>query len=49
MAAGQFWIAALPITTTSLAALIGPVLLLGWIACSPRMSGVDNSPAATGT
>ncbi|WP_240512979.1 MFS transporter, partial [Streptomyces griseoruber] len=29
MAAGQFWIAALPITTTSLAAFIGPVLLLG--------------------
>ncbi|MEU9151831.1 MFS transporter [Streptomyces sp. NPDC048417] len=29
MAAGQFWIAALPITTTDLAAFIGPVLLLG--------------------
>jgi EmrB/QacA subfamily drug resistance transporter len=29
MAAGQFWIAALPVTTTSLAAFIGPVLLLG--------------------
>jgi EmrB/QacA subfamily drug resistance transporter len=29
MAAGQFWIAALPITTTSLAAFLGPVLLLG--------------------
>lgn len=29
MAVGQFWIAALPITTTSLAAFIGPVLLLG--------------------
>ena len=29
MAAGQFWIAALPITTTSLAAFVGPVLLLG--------------------
>ncbi|MER5527569.1 MFS transporter [Streptomyces sp. NPDC002677] len=29
MAAGQFWIAALPITTTGLAAFIGPVLLLG--------------------
>ncbi|MFJ3802561.1 MFS transporter [Streptomyces sp. NPDC090088] len=29
MAAGQFWIAALPITSTSLAAFIGPVLLLG--------------------
>jgi hypothetical protein len=29
MAAGQFWVAALPITTTSLAAYIGPVLLLG--------------------
>ena len=29
MAAGQVWIAALPITTTSLAAFIGPVLLLG--------------------
>lgn len=29
MAAGQFWLAALPITTTSLAAFLGPVLLLG--------------------
>ncbi|MEV7395213.1 MFS transporter [Streptomyces sp. NPDC091215] len=29
MAAGQFWIAALPITATSLAAFIGPVTLLG--------------------
>ncbi|MFF7987232.1 MFS transporter [Streptomyces sp. NPDC007901] len=29
MAAGQFWISALPITTTSLSAFIGPVLLLG--------------------
>jgi EmrB/QacA subfamily drug resistance transporter len=29
MAAGQFWIAAIPITTTSLMAFIGPVLLLG--------------------
>lgn len=29
MAVGQFWIAALPVTTTSLAAFIGPVLLLG--------------------
>ncbi|MFJ8111059.1 hypothetical protein [Streptomyces sp. NPDC096132] len=29
MAAGQFWIAALPVTTTPLAAFIGPVLLLG--------------------
>jgi len=29
MAAGQFWIAALPITTTSLTAFLGPVLLLG--------------------
>ncbi|MFC8436449.1 MFS transporter [Streptomyces sp. NPDC057253] len=29
MAAGQFWIAALPVTTTSLTAFIGPVLLLG--------------------
>ncbi|MFE0678562.1 MFS transporter [Streptomyces sp. NPDC058867] len=29
MAAGQFWIAALPITSTSLVAFLGPVLLLG--------------------
>jgi MFS family permease len=29
MAAGRFWIAALPITTTSLAVFLGPVLLLG--------------------
>lgn len=29
MAAGQFWIAALPVTTTSLTAFLGPVLLLG--------------------
>ncbi|MGP3769683.1 MFS transporter [Streptomyces sp. SDT5-1] len=29
MAAGQFWIAALPITTTSLLTFLGPVLLLG--------------------
>ncbi|MGY6022539.1 MFS transporter [Streptomyces spinosirectus] len=29
MAAGQFWIAALPVTTTSLAAFVGPALLLG--------------------
>ncbi|MFD0687618.1 MFS transporter [Actinomadura fibrosa] len=29
MAAGQFWLAALPITTTSLVAFLGPVLLLG--------------------
>lgn len=29
MAAGQFWLAAIPITTTSLGAFVGPVLLLG--------------------
>ncbi|WP_433170913.1 MFS transporter [Actinoallomurus sp. CA-150999] len=29
MAAGQFWLSAIPITTTSLPAFIGPVLLLG--------------------
>ncbi|MBO3682285.1 MFS transporter [Streptomyces sp. NEAU-YJ-81] len=29
MAAGQFWVAAIPIATTSLGAFIGPVLLLG--------------------
>ncbi|MFF1257400.1 MFS transporter [Streptomyces sp. NPDC058321] len=29
MAVGQFWIAALPVTTTSLLAFLGPVLLLG--------------------
>lgn len=49
MAAGQFWLAALPITTTSLTAFLGPVLLLGvgfiFVVSSLTAAAVNSVPA----
>ncbi|MFE2431156.1 MFS transporter [Streptomyces sp. NPDC059373] len=49
MAAGQFWLSALPITTTSLAAFLGPVMLLGigfiFVVSSLTAAAVNSVPA----